>query len=141
MKVLRLSIKFTRAHTKRAGLLYCHGAFHGLTCGALSLMGDPLWKEDFGPMLQDTEAVHFNDLKELEEKLQTKKFAAFILEPIQAEAGIRFPEANYLQEVQRLCRRYGTLFVLDEVQTGVWRTGTFLAAHHYNVQPDMVVLG
>jgi len=111
-----------------------------LTCGALSLMGDPLWREGFGPLLPDTEAIPFNDLKALEDKLKTKKFAAFILEPIQAEAGIRFPHENYLQEAQRLCHRYGTLFVLDEVQTGVWRTGPFLAAHHYDVQPDMVVL-
>ncbi len=133
-------IKFSRACTKRSGLLYCHGAFHGLTCGALSLMGDPLWKNDFGPMLPGAEAIPFNDLKELEKKLATRKFAAFILEAIQAEAGIRLPAGNYLQEVQRLCRRYGTLFVLDEVQTGVWRTGPFLAAHHYGIQPDMVVL-
>jgi len=111
-----------------------------LTCGALSLMGDPLWKEGFGPLLPDTEAIYFNDLKALEEKLKTKKFAAFIIEPIQAEAGIRLPSQNYLQEAQRLCHRYGTLFVLDEVQTGVWRTGPFLAAHHYDIQPDMVVL-
>jgi ornithine--oxo-acid transaminase len=137
---VEIVIKFSRAYTKRAGLLYCHGAFHGLTCGALSLMGDPLWREGFGPFLPDTEAIPFNDLKSLEEKLKTKKFAAFILEPMQSEAGIRLPEGNYLQEVQRLCHRYGTLFVLDEVQTGVWRTGPFLAAHHYDVQPDMVVL-
>ena len=134
------AIKFSRAYTKRSGMLYCHGAFHGLTCGALSLMGDPLWREGFGPLLPDTEAVGFNDLKALEKKLETKKFAAFILEPVQAEAGILIPEGNYLQEAQRLCRRYGTLFVLDEVQTGVWRTGPFLAAHHFGVQPDMVIL-
>ncbi len=133
-------IKFSRMYTKRTDLLYCDGAFHGLTCGALSLMGDPLWKEGFGPLLPGTEAIPFNDLKELERKLMTKKFAAFILEPIQAEAGIRLPEKNYLKEVQRLCHRYGTLFVLDEVQTGVYRTGPFLAAHHYGVEPDMVIL-
>lgn len=137
---VEIAIKFSRAHTKRTSLLYCHGAFHGLTCGALSLMGDPLWKEGFGPLLEGTEAIPFNDLKELEKKLATKKFAAFILEPVQAEAGIRLPQENYLKEVQRLCHRYGTLFVLDEVQTGVWRTGPFLAAHHYDVQPDMVIL-
>jgi len=137
---VEIVIKFSRAYTKRTGLLYCHGAFHGLTCGALSLMGDPLWREGFGPLLPDTEAIHFNDLKALEEKLKTKKFAAFILEPIQAEAGIRFPDEKYLQEAQRLCHRYGALFVLDEVQTGVWRTGPFLAAHHYDVKPDMIIL-
>ncbi len=133
-------IKFARAHTKRAGLLYCDGAFHGLTCGALSLMGDETWKKGFGPLLPGTEAIPFNDLAALEAKLATRKFAAFIVEPIQAEAGIKLPQGNYLKEVQRLCRSYGTLFVLDEVQTGVFRTGPFLAAHHFGVEPDMVVL-
>ena len=137
---VEIVIKFSRFYTHRPGLLYCHGAFHGLTCGALSLMGDPLWREGFGPLLPDTEAIPFNDLKALEERLKTRKFAAFIIEPIQAEAGIRLPNENYLKEAQKLCHRFGTLFVLDEVQTGVWRTGPFLAAHHYDVQPDMVVL-
>ncbi len=137
---IETAIKFSRAHTGRTGLLYCQGSFHGLTCGALSIMGDPFWKENFGPMLPDTEAVTFNDLEILEKKLSTKKFAAFILEPIQAEAGIRLPSAGYLKEAERLCRRYGTMLVLDEVQTGMYRTGPFLAAHHYQVEPDMVVI-
>ncbi|MGH9591545.1 MAG: aspartate aminotransferase family protein, partial [Bryobacteraceae bacterium] len=72
--------------------------------------------------------------------LATRKFAAFFVEPIQAEAGIQLPPPDYLGEVDVLCRRYGTLLVLDEVQTGMYRTGTFLAAHHYGVQPDMVIL-
>ncbi len=134
------AIKFSRAYTKRDALLYCDGAFHGLTCGALSLMGDPFWKEGFGPMLQDTEAIPFNDLVSLEQKLASKKFAAFIVEPVQSEGGIRLPEGDYLREAQRLCRRYVTLFVLDEVQTGMYRTGAFLAGQHYGVEPDMVIL-
>jgi ornithine--oxo-acid transaminase len=134
------AIKFSRAHTRRNGLLYARGGFHGLTCGPLSLMANTEWSKGFGPMLPDTDAVAFGDLNELEQKLATKKFAAFITEPIQAEAGICVPEANYLKGVQELCRRYGTLFVLDEVQTGFYRTGKFLAAHHYGVDPDMVVL-
>ena len=71
---------------------------------------------------------------------QTKKFAAFIVEPIQSEGGIRIPSPDYLRQVQSLCQKYGTLFVLDEVQTGMFRTGKFLAAHHFDVQPDMVIL-
>ena len=134
------AIKFSRAYTGRAGLLYAHGAFHGLTCGALSLMGDPFWREGFGPLLPGTEAIAFGSLEALEERLSTKRFAAFIVEPVQAEAGIRIPEPEYLQAAQRLCRRYGTLFVLDEVQTGMYRTGPFLAAHHFGVEPDMVIL-
>jgi ornithine--oxo-acid transaminase len=133
-------IKFARAHTGRSGLLYCSGAFHGLTCGALSLMADSSWAQGFGPLLPDSVPVPFNDLNELEKKLATRKFAAFIAEPIQSENGIRVPSANYLQEAQSLCRRYGSLFVLDEVQTGMYRTGKFLAAQHYGLDPDMVVL-
>ena len=134
------AIKFSRAYTKRNAILYCDGAFHGLTCGALSLMGDPFWKEGFGPMLQDTEAIPFNDLEALEKKLSSKKYASFIVEPIQSEGGIKLPEGDYLREAQRLCRRHGTLFVLDEVQTGMYRTGSFLAGQHYGAEPDMVIL-
>lgn len=134
------AIKFARAYTGRAGLLYASGAFHGLTCGALSLMGDSFWRQGFGPLLPETEEIPFDDLDALEKKLSTKKFAAFIVEPIQSEAGIRVPHPRYFRAAQELCRRYGTLLVLDEVQTGMYRTGPFLAAHRYGVEPDMVVL-
>ena len=90
--------------------------------------------------MPDTHAVPFGDIGALEQKLVTRKIAAFIVEPIQSEAGIRIPPASYLAEAQALCERYGTLFVLDEVQTGMFRTGAFLAAHHYGVEPDMVIL-
>jgi ornithine--oxo-acid transaminase len=134
------AIKFARAHTGRAGLLSAHGAFHGLTCGALSLMTDAFWRDGFGPLLADAAAVPFDDVNALETQLATQRFAAFFVEPIQAEGGIRVPAAGYLQAAQSLCQRYGTLFVLDEVQTGMHRTGPFLAAHHYGLQADMVVL-
>ena len=133
-------IKFARAHTGRAGLLYASGAFHGLTCGALSLMGDGVWKNGFTPLLPGTAEVAFGDLIGLEEKLRARTIAALVLEPIQSEAGIRMPDAAYLGTAQALCHEYGTLLVLDEVQTGLCRTGSFLAAHRYGVQPDMVVL-
>lgn len=134
------AIKFARSFTGRTGLIYASGAFHGLTCGALSLMGDTFWKSGFGPLLPDTTAVPFGDLETLATKLASRKIAAVILEPIQGEAGIRVPDPGYLSGVQALCRKYGTLFVLDEVQTGLGRTGKFLAAHHYDVSPDMVIL-
>jgi len=134
------AIKFARAHTGRNGIVYANGAFHGLTCGALSLMGDEFWREGFGPMLPETYPVPFGDLAALEQVLKKQKIAAVILEPIQGEAGIVLPPAGYLPEVQRLCRKHGALFVLDEVQTGLGRTGAFVAAHHYGVQPDMVIL-
>ncbi len=133
-------IKFARAHTRRAGILYAGGGFHGLTCGALSLMDNPFWTAEFGPLLPQTKAVRFGDLGELEKQLASKKFAAFVVEPIQAEAGVLIPPPDYLRQAQSLCRRFGTLLVLDEVQTGMYRTGPFLAAHHFGVEPDMVIL-
>jgi ornithine--oxo-acid transaminase len=134
------AIKFSRAHTGRTGLLYANGAFHGLTCGALSLMGDSFWREGFGPLLPETEAIPFNDVNALERKLASKRFAAFIVEPIQSEAGVRVPSPEYFHAAQSLCKRYETLLVLDEVQTGMYRTGPFLASHRYGVDPDMAVL-
>ncbi len=134
------AIKFSRARTGRSGLLSAHGSFHGLTCGALSLMTDPFWRDGFGPLLADASAVPFGDIQVLERRLSTRKFAAFIVEPIQGEGGIRIPDAAYLEAAQAACRRYGTLLVLDEVQTGMHRTGPFLAAHHTGVEPDMVVM-
>jgi len=134
------AIKFSRATTGRDGLLSCDGAFHGLTCGALSLMSDPFWRGKFGRMLENTATVPFGNLEALHQKLKAKTYAAFIVEPIQSEAGIVVPPADYLEQAKELCTRYGTLLVLDEVQTGLFRTGKFLAAHHFNVEPDMVVL-
>ncbi len=134
------AIKFARAHTKRPGILGASGGFHGLTCGALSLMSNDFWKAGFGAMLPATEFVPYGDTGELEKKLRTKSFAAFIVEPVQAEGGVLVPPPGYLSEVQALCRRHGTLFVLDEVQTGFFRTGPFLAGHHFGVDPDIVIL-
>lgn len=134
------AIKFSRAATGRDALLYAQRAFHGLTCGALSVMDNEFWRAGFGPLLKDTEAIPFDDIAAVESKLRTKKFAAFFLEPIQSEGGIRVPAPDYLPQVQALCERYGTIFVLDEVQTGMFRTGKFLAAHDFDVQPDMVIL-
>ncbi len=134
------AIKFSRAHTRRAGIVYASGAFHGLTCGALSLMDEPFWREGFGPLLPHTEAVPFGDLTALKDKLASRRAAAFIVEPIQSEAGIRIPAPGYLEAARGLCRKYGTLLVLDEVQTGMYRTGPFLASQASPVDPDMVIL-
>jgi ornithine--oxo-acid transaminase len=134
------AIKFARARTGRTGMLFAGNSFHGLTCGALSLMDNKYWRHSFGPLLPESEPVPFGNVEELEGKLATKRFAAFIVEPIQAEAGICVPDGEYLRAAQSLCRRYGSLFILDEVQTGLYRTGRFLAAHHFGLDPDMVVL-
>jgi len=134
------AIKFSRAATNRRGTIYAAGAFHGLTCGALSLMGSDFWREKFGPMLADTAEVPYSDLSALRERLATKQYAAFIVEPVQSEAGVRLPHPDYLREAGRLCAKYGTLFVLDEVQTGMFRTGRFLAGQHFGAEPDMVIM-
>jgi len=118
-EAVEAAIKFSRAHTGRPGLLYARGAFHGLTCGALSLMGDDFWREGFGPLLPDTTAVPFGDLAALERELATKRYAAFIVEPIQAEAGIRLPPTGYLEGAQALARKYGALLVLDEATSAL----------------------
>lgn len=134
------AIKFSRASTGRAGIVYAKSSFHGLTTGALSLMNDVFWREGFGPLMPDTHCVPFGDVAALQTTLAGKQQAAFIVEPLQAEAGIQVPSTDYLQQAQEACHRSGTLFVLDEVQTGMYRTGTFLAGHQFGVHPDMVVL-
>src|ERR1700687_2650142 len=134
------AIKFARATTGRAGIVYARSSFHGLTAGALSLMNDAFWREGFGPLLQDTVGVEYGDASALESALQSKRHAALVLAPGQAEAGIRVPSKAYLQKAQELCRKTGTLFVIDEVQTGMFRTGTFLASHQFELRPDIVIL-
>jgi len=137
---IEAAIKFARARTGRAGLLYNDGAFHGLTCGALSIMGDPFWRGNFGPMLAGTQSIPFGDIAALETQLATRQFAALFIEPIQSEGGIHVATREYMHTAQTCCRKYGTLLVLDEVQTGMYRTGPFLAKHHFDVDPDIVVL-
>jgi ornithine--oxo-acid transaminase len=134
------AIKFARATTGRSGIVYAKSSFHGLTAGALSLMNNAFWREGFGPLLQDTIGVPFDDIEALKKALADGHCAAFIVEPVQAEAGIRVPSKPYLQAAQELCKTHGALYILDEVQTGMYRTGTFLAAHQFDVQPDMVIL-
>lgn len=132
------AIKFARSHTKRNGILSAAGCFHGLTCGALSLMDPGMWRDGFGPLLADTKIIPFADLDALHLELSTKRYAMFLVEPVQSEAGIRIPPADYLREAAALCRKYGTVFGLDEVQTGMFRTGPFLASQ--GIDADMVIL-
>jgi ornithine--oxo-acid transaminase len=134
------AIKFSRAFTKRDWILYGEGGFHGLTCGALSLMSNPWWREGFGPMLRETQAIPFGEIEPLRKALATEKYAAYLVEPIQGESGVKVPTREYWQEAQRLCEKHGTMLVIDEVQTGLHRTGPFIASHHFGITPDMVIL-
>ena len=134
------ALKLARAATRRPGFVYCHGGFHGNNLGPLSIMGDDRLRKPFEPLLADCSAVPFGDLPALERALQTKRVAAFVVEPIQGEAGVQLPPAGYLRAAQALCARAGTLLVLDEVQTGLGRTGTMFAFQAEGFVPDVLVL-
>ncbi|HYS84719.1 MAG: aspartate aminotransferase family protein [Alphaproteobacteria bacterium] len=133
------ALKFARSATGRPGLVYCSHAFHGLTYGALSINGDATFRQGFEPLLPGCIEIPFNDLAALERVLAARDVAAFVVEPIQGK-GVNLPEDGYLQGAAELCRKHGTLLIADEVQTGIGRTGRFLAVEHWGVEPDMVVL-
>jgi acetylornithine/succinyldiaminopimelate/putrescine aminotransferase len=134
------AMKFARAATGRSRLVSCDSGFHGVTLGPLSLVGDEFFKEGFGPLLPGCERIPFGDLTRLEEALRTRDVAAFIVEPIQGRM-VTLPPEGYLQAAQALCRRYGTLFVVDEIQTGLGRTGQWFALEHWALEPDAVLVG
>lgn len=138
-EAVEAAIKFARNATGRSGLLFCDHAYHGLTYGALSLTGDGVFRDGFGPLLPGAAQVPFNDLRALEEALRKREIAAFFVEPIQGK-GVIMPAEDYLARAAELCRKYGTLFVADEIQTGLGRTGKFLAIEHWGVEPDMILL-
>src|SRR4029453_17410506 len=114
------------AATRRPGILHIDRSYHGVTLGALSVMGSERMRAPF-PSLPNCESVPFADLDAAEHKLRTERFAAFIVEPIQFEAGIVLAPARYFVELATLCRRYGTALIFDEAQTGLGRTGTLFA--------------
>ena len=133
------AIKISRAATGRQRIVYADQAFHGLTLGALSLMGNPEFREGFGPFVPGCDKVPFGDLDALERELRHGDVAAFIIEPIQGK-GVNMPPFGYLEGAQSLCRAAGTMFVCDEVQTGIGRTGRLFALEHWGLEPDMICL-
>jgi ornithine--oxo-acid transaminase len=134
------AMKFARAATGRPRLISCDSGFHGVTLGPLSLVGDDFFKEGFGPLLPGCARVPFGDLDRLEAELRAGDVAAFIVEPIQGRL-VSPPPAGYLEGAQALCRRYGTLFVADEIQTGLGRTGRWFALEEWGLEPDFVLVG
>jgi ornithine--oxo-acid transaminase len=134
------AMKFARAATARPRLISCDSSFHGVTLGPLSLVGDEFFKEGFGPLLPGCARVPFGDLGALERELRARDVAAFIVEPIQGRM-VTLPPAGYLRGAQELCRRYGTLFIVDEIQTGLGRTGKWFALEHWELEPDFVLVG
>ena len=137
------AIKLVRARTGRPLILSATGSFHGKTLGALALTGQPRHAEGFGPLPPGFEHVPFGDIETLAARLAEigNDVAAVFLEPIQGEGGIRLPPAGYLAAVKDLCRKYGTAFVLDEIQTGLGRTGRLFACEHDGISPDVMILG
>jgi len=138
-EAVEAAIKFARSATGRAGIVHCENAFHGLSYGPLSASGDKLYRDGFGPLLPGFTAIPFDDLTALERALRGRDVAAFLVEPIQGKV-VRPPSPAYLREAQALCRKYGTLFIADEIQCGLGRTGRFLAVEHFGAEPDMVLL-
>jgi ornithine--oxo-acid transaminase len=136
---IEAAIKLSRAATGRPRIVHCDHSFHGLTTGALAINGNEEFRERFGPLMPGCDQVPFGDLEALRAELERGDVAAFIVEPIQGK-GVNIPPDDYLAGVQELCRRTGTVFVLDEVQTGLGRTGRMFAAEHWGLEPDMVTL-
>jgi len=115
--------------------------FHGRTLGIVSASTDKTATKDFGPFMPGYEIIEYNDIPALEKALQNPNVCGFWVEPIQGEAGVFVPDEGYLAKSAELCKKYNVLLMMDEVQTGIGRTGKLLASHHENVQPDMLILG
>jgi ornithine--oxo-acid transaminase len=136
-EAVEAALKLGRAATRRQRIVCVEHAFHGLTLGSLSVNGEAAFTDRFGPYLPQVARVPYNDLDALEAELRREDVALFIVEPILGK-GVLLPEPGYLEGAQELCRRYGTLFCLDEVQTGLGRTGRFLASEHWGLEPDLI---
>lgn len=139
-EAVEAAMKFARCVTKRPRILYADHSYHGVTYGALSVTGHAMWREGFGPLLPETRAVPFDDADALERELSAGNVAGVVLEPIQVGAGIILPSDAYFPRVQELCRKHKAILIFDEIHTGFGRTGTFLAAEHWKVEPDIVCL-
>lgn len=126
-----------------AEIIVCENNFHGRTTTIVSFSNDEDASRNYGPFTPGFIKIPYNDIKALEEVLKNKaqNIAAFLVEPIQGEAGVYVPDEGYLKAASDLCKKYNVLFIADEVQTGIARTGKLIACHHENVQPDILVLG
>ena len=125
----------------KARVVFATGNFWGRTLAAISSSDDPLSYSDFGPYMPGYDIIPYNDLNSLEEKLKNPETTAFMVEPIQGEAGVIVPDDGYLASVRSLCTKYNVLFIADEVQTGLGRTGKMLATDYEKARPDILILG
>jgi ornithine--oxo-acid transaminase len=133
------ALKYARAATGKPRIIHCKRSFHGLSLGSLSVNGNDEFKEGFGPLLEPVTAVPFDDLESLERELSRGDVAGFIVEPIQGK-GVFVPGDAYLPEAVRLCHQHKAVFIADEVQTGLGRTGKMFACEHWGVSPDILII-
>jgi acetylornithine/succinyldiaminopimelate/putrescine aminotransferase len=140
-EAVEMAIKAAWAATGRRPLLACRGGYHGLTSGALALMGDEEYRRPFGKLPVEAEHVAFGDAAALAAACERLKPAAFVVEPVQAEGGINVPADGYLAEAARICRKADALLVVDEIQTGLGRTGATFATDFRRVAPDVLLVG
>jgi ornithine--oxo-acid transaminase len=138
-EAVEAAIKLGRAASGRQRVISAEHGFHGLTLGSLSLNGNPEFTDRFGPLLPGFDRVPWNDLEAMERELARGDVGLVVLEPIQGK-GLHLPAPGYLEGVQALCRAHGALFCVDEVQTGLGRTGRFLALEHWKLEPDLVTI-
>lgn len=139
------ALKLARLHTKHIGIISTIGAFHGKSMGSLSATSKSVFRKPFLPLVPGFRHVPYGDAKVLEEEIASAKFtgedvAAVILEPIQGEGGVIIPPDDYFPQVREICDRYGVLLIVDEVQTGLGRTGKLFGIEHYGVKPDIMCL-
>ena len=125
----------------KATIIVCEGNFHGRTSTVISFSNDPLARKNFGPYMTGFMSIPFNDIEALQKALNDKNVAGFLVEPIQGEAGVVVPDDGYLSKAKQLCEKANVLFIADEIQTGLARTGKMLACDHENVRPDILLLG
>ena len=125
----------------KATVIVCEGNFHGRTTGVISFSSDPLSTTNFGPYLPGFEVIPYNDIPALAKALENKNVAGFLVEPIQGEAGVVVPDDGYLSTAKQMCEQANVLFIADEIQTGLARTGKMLACEHENIRPDILLLG
>jgi len=125
----------------KAQIVVCEGNFHGRTTTIVSFSNDPDARKNFGPFTPGFIHIPYDDVEALENALKQENVVGFLVEPIQGEAGVYVPSEGYLKKSKELCEKYNALFIADEVQTGIARTGRLLAVHHEDVQPDILILG
>ncbi|MFL6515483.1 MAG: aspartate aminotransferase family protein [Chthoniobacterales bacterium] len=134
------ALKFARAATGRKRVVSLESAFHGLSLGSLSLMGCESFTEGFGPLMEGFDTrIELDDIDSLERELSSRDVAAFVVEPVQGK-GCRSPETDFFVRAQELCKKHGTLFIADEIQTGLGRTGKMFGFQHWNLEPDIITI-